>query len=350
MWKYVCKRIGYMLIVLAILSLLMFLIYNLTPNNRAYTDAHAELQANKVLLQDKTTEEREAYFDELLKKYQIRYGTDTDNKLIRYGRWVGFLPLSDGTFNGLFQGNFGYSYELKEDVIDAIKEPMGNTVFINIFATIAALVITIPLGIVCAVKKGSIGDQAVQVGTIVGYSLPTFITAIIFIWVFCSLLGWFPPSGMKTPGSDYEGWKWFTDTMYYLALPLITMTFCSLGSMTRYVRASMIDALSMDCIRTARAKGVKEKTVIFSHAWRNALIPVVTLVVGWFLGIFGGSLVFENIFAINGMGKLMIQSLRTSDFDVVLFLQLFYVSMSLLGNLIIDLIYGLVDPRVRVGS
>ena len=184
MGKYVLKRIGYMIIVLAILSLLMFLIYNLTPNNRAYTDARAEMQSNKQFLQDLSEEERQAYFDELLEKYERRYGTDTDNMLKRYGRWMGFLPLYDGTFNGLFQGNFGYSYELKENVIDAIGEPMKNTVFINIFATIAALAITIPLGILCSVKKGSKFDQGVQVGTIIGYSLPTFITAILFIWIF----------------------------------------------------------------------------------------------------------------------------------------------------------------------
>ena len=130
----------------------------------------------------------------------------------------------------------------------------------------------------------------------------------------------------------------------------ITMTFCSLGSMTRYVRASMIDALSMDCIRTARAKGVKEKTVIYSHAWRNALIPIVTMIVGWFTSIFAGSLIFEDMFGLNGMGKLMISSLRTSDYDVTILMQLFYVVVALLGNLVIDIVYGLVDPRVRVNK
>ena len=138
--------------------------------------------------------------------------------------------------------------------------------------------------------------------------------------------------------------------MYFLALPLITMTFCSLGGMTRYVRASMIEALSMDCIKTARAKGVREKVIIYSHAWRNALIPIVTLVIGWFLGIFSGSVVIEQMFALNGMGDLMISSLRTADFDVVMLLQVFYVMLALLGNLIIDIAYGLVDPRVRVSK
>ncbi len=350
MGKYVLKRFGYMVVVLIILSFLMFLIYNLTPNNRAYTDAKDEMKAMKQQMLGLSQEEKDAYFEDLYYEYQCKYGTEKDSKIIRYLRWIGVYPYHDGSYNGLIQGNFGYSHEYKDDVINVIGEPMKNTIFINIFATIAALAITIPLGIVCAVKKGGKFDRGVQVFSIVGYSLPTFITAILFIWIFCSLLGWFPPSGMKTPGSEYEGMKWFLDRMYYLCLPLITMTFCSLGGMTRYVRASMIDALSMDYIRTARAKGVKEKVVIFSHAWRNALIPVVTLVVGWFLGIFAGSLVFENIFALNGMGKVMIQSLRTADFDVVLFMQLFYVGVSLLGNLIIDLIYGLVDPRVRVGK
>ncbi|MDO4565029.1 MAG: ABC transporter permease [Clostridia bacterium] len=345
MGKYILKRIGYMFVVLLILSFLMYLIYNLVPNNRAYTDARSEYQSqargqNANLLD----------FDEIYLKYQRQYGTETNNLAIRYLRWVGVYPLYDGSYNGLLQGNFGYSYEYKKDVIEVIGAPMKNTIFINIFATILALAITIPLGIICAVKKGSKGDQAMQVVTILGYSLPTFLFAILGIWIFCSLLGIFPPSGMKTPGSNYTGWKYFIDRLYYISLPLIVMTFCSLGSMTRYVRASMIDALSMDCIRTARAKGVREKAVIYSHAWRNALIPVVTLVVGWFLGIFAGSLIFEQMFGLNGMGDLMISSLRKADFDVVMLVQMFYVIMSLLGNLIIDIVYGLVDPRVRVNK
>ena len=347
MGRYILKRIGYMLVVLVILSFLMFLIYQMVPSNRAYTDAKTDIQGMKNAL---SAEERETKFQELYLTYQRRYGTDTDNKVIRYLRWVGVYPLYDGSYNGLLQGNFGYSYEEKDDVVNVVPPKMINTIKINIIATILALGITIPLGIICAVKKGSKGDQAVQVITIIGYSLPTFLVAILFIWVFCSLLGIFPPSGMKTPGSDYTGWKKFWDELYYLALPLITMTFCSLGGMTRYVRASMIDALSLDCIKTARAKGLREKVVIYSHAWRNALIPIVTLVVGWFLGIFSGSIVIESIFALNGMGKLMIQSLMTADFDVIMFIQIFYVFMSLFGNLVIDIIYGLVDPRVRVNK
>ena len=347
MLKYSLKRLGYMAVVLVILSVIMYMIYSLVPANRAYSDADAQVKAMKNTL---PKEQLADYFDKLYLEYQRKYGTDTDNKFIRYGRWVGIYPLYDGSYNGLLQGNLGYSYEYQKPVVEVIKQPMLNTIKINIWATILALGITLPLGIHCAVKRGSKFDQGIQVMTIVGYSLPTFLISILFIWIFCSKLGIFPPSGMQTPGNTYVGFRKWLDEMYYLALPLIVMTFCSLGGMTRYVRASMIEALSLDCIKTARAKGLKEKAVIYSHAWRNALIPIVTLVVGWFLGIFGGSLVIESMFALNGMGRLMIQSLRTADYDVVLLMQMFYVAMALLGNLIIDLVYGLDDPRVRVSK
>lgn len=336
-----------MFVMLIALSLILFLVYQLMPANRAYTDAKAETQALKNSLPPDELAER---FDEAYLTYQRRYGTDTDNKLVRYLRWVGIAPNYYGDYNGLLQGNFGWSYEYRNTVLNVIKEPMKYTIFMNIFATILALGISIPLGIYCAVHRGSRSDRGVQIITIIGYSLPLFLIAILFIWIFCSLLGWLPPSGMKTPGSNYTGWKWFTDRMYYLALPLIVITFCSLGGMTRYVRASMIEALSMDCIRTARAKGLVEKTVIFSHAWRNALIPIITIVIGWFLGIFAGSLVIEQTFALNGMGKLMIASLQLADFDVVMLVQCFYVFLSLFGNLVVDILYGVADPRIRVSK
>ena len=135
-----------------------------------------------------------------------------------------------------------------------------------------------------------------------------------------------------------------------MALPLIVMTFGSMGGMTRYVRSSMIEALNMDCIRTARAKGLREKVVIYSHAFRNALLPIITLIIGWFLGIFSGSLMIENIFSLNGIGKVYYDALQGSDNEVILALQMFYICISLFGNLLIDLVYGLVDPRVRVNK
>lgn len=348
MVKYVCKRVMYMLVVLLILSFLMFMIYNLIPYDRAANEARAIIKNNKNSL---------ITFDELYDHYSKLYGTD-GNIVQRYLRWLGaypFTPLNEGDpvkFDGLLQGNLGRStMNNNAPVVDVIKAPMGNTIFINIFATIAALAICIPLGIFSAVHKGSKRDTAIQVGTVVGYSLPTFIVAILFIWIFVSILGIFPAGGMQSTGVDFaNGWDKFVDKMYHLALPLIVMTFCSLGGLTRYVRAAMIEALSMDCVRTARAKGVKERTVIYSHAWRNALLPVITLIIGWFLSIFAGSLMIENIFGLSGTGRLLIQSLTNKDYEVVLALQMFYCAISLAGNLITDIVYGFVDPRIRVNK
>ena len=331
-----------MLVVLFILSFVMFLVYSIIPFDRAMVEAESYKQSLK------NDPNGPALYEARLTQLRKELGTD-QNVVVRYLGWMGLGPIN-GKYNGILQGNLGWSYTYGRAAKEVLMTPMQNTVFINIFATVLGLGITIPLGIFCAVHRGSRRDTAVQVATIVGYSLPVFITAIIFIWIFAINLGWFPVSGMKTPGSNYTGWTEFKDRLYYMLLPLIVMTFTSLGGMTRYVRASMSEALSMDCIRTARAKGLKEKTVIYSHAFRNALIPIITLVIGWFTGIFGGSVVIENIFGLNGVGRMYIQSLTNKDFEVVLLLQMFYVIVNLLGNLIVDLAYGLADPRVRVNK
>ena len=339
MGKYMVKRILYIVLVFFILSFLLFMIYNMLPVDKAAEAARNEITANRNL-----------DYNERYEYWQHRYGTN-GTKFERYLRWIGVYPYADGTFHGILEGNFGDSSKYGKPVVEIIGEPMKNTIFINIFATILALGITIPLGIFCAVKRGSKRDVGVQVGTIVGYSLPTFIIAIVFIWLFAVILGWFPVSGMQTAGSlEWSAWDKFWDKMYHLALPLIVMTFTSLGGMTRFVRASMIEALSMDCIRTARAKGLREKVVIYSHAWRNALLPITTLIIGWFLGIFGGSMMIENIFALNGIGKVYYDALNGNDNEVVLALQMFYIIIALVGNLLIDIAYGLVDPRVRVNK
>ncbi len=339
MGKYIVKRMIYIVLVFFILSFLIFMIYNMLPSDKAAESARAEITANRNL----KYEERYEY-------WQKQYGTN-GTKVERYFRWLGVYPYDNGSFNGLLQGNLGTSTKFAKPVTEVLVEPMKNTIFINIFSTFLALGITIPLGIFCAVKRGSKRDVAVQVGTVVGYSLPTFIIAIVFIWLFAVILGWFPVSGMQTAGSlNWSPWRQFWDRMYHMALPLIVMTFSSLGGMTRYVRAAMIEALSMDCIRTARAKGLREKVVIYSHAWRNALLPVITLVIGWFLSIFSGSLMIENIFALNGIGKTYYDALQGNDNEVILALQMFYIALSLFGNLFIDIVYGFVDPRVRVNK
>ena len=325
-----------MLLVLLVLSFLVFAVYNMLPVDKAADMAMQEIAANKHL----NYAERYLY-------WQRRYGLD-GGLFTRYLRWLGLTSFYDGSFKGLLQGNLGNSVAYAKPVVQVVKEPLLNTLFLNLFATALALGITMPLGIFCAVKKGSKREIAIQIGTIIGYSMPVFIIAILFIWLFSIKLGLFPVSGMSSVGKNYTGFRAFLDKLYHFALPLTVMTFCSLGGMTRYVRASMLDALALDCVRTARAKGLRERSVVYSHAWRNALIPVVALVIGWLLGVFSGSIMIENVFGINGIGKVYFDALTANDNEIVLAMQIFYILLALVGNLLVDLAYGLVDPRIRV--
>lgn len=328
MLKYVLKRFLYMLFVFFVMSILLFFVYNLVPGDPA-----------RMELEDVKTKLKPAEYEKRYLALRKQYGLD-DPMYIRYGKWAGKL----------IKGDLGESRMFKKDVKEVIKGPLSLTISINFFAIIIGLAITIPLGIMCAVKKNSVFDQVTQVLTVIGYSIPVFIIALVFVYFFAVKLRWFPVNGMSTPGKNYTGFKAFTDLMLHLALPLMIMTFGSLGGMTRYVRAAMNDALSMDYIKTARAKGLREKTVIYSHAWRNALLPVVTLIVSWFMSIFSGSIIIESMFNLNGMGKFYIDALNNKDFNLAIAIQLFYIIITLVGNLITDLSYGIVDPRVRVDS
>ena len=328
MLKYIGKRLLYMVGVFFVVSIIMFALFNNVPGDRALNQVQS--------IRGKVSDEQ---FQALYEQQREKLGLD-DPIPVRYVKWMG----------NLLSGDLGYSTFYKKDVVKVIGEPLKNTIFINLFATIIALAITIPLGIHCAVKKFSKFDNAVQVLTIVGYSVPIYIIALVFIYIFSVKLGVFPISGMNSPNFTGTGFAFFADRMYYLALPLIVMTIASLGGMTRYVRAAMIDALRMDYVRTARAKGLKEKVVIYSHAWRNALLSVITLIIGWFMNIFMGSIIIEQVFQLNGIGKMYYTGLMNQDYDLALAIQMLYCIITLISNLVTDLSYGIVDPRVRINK
>lgn len=328
MLKYIGKRLVYMVGVFFVVSIIMFTLFNNVPGDRALNQVQN--------LKGKVSAE---VFEERYQAAREKLGLD-DPIPVRYVKWMG----------NLLKGDMGYSTFYKTEVKEVLGQPLVNTIIINIFATILALGITIPLGIHCAVKKFSKFDNAVQALTIVGYSIPIFIMALVFIYIFAVKLGWFPISGMNSPNFQGTGMAAVIDRMYYLALPVIVMTMASLGGMTRYVRAAMIDALRMDYIRTARAKGLKEKVVIYSHAWRNALLSVITLIIGWFMSIFMGSIIIESIFQLNGIGKMYYVGLMNQDYDLALAIQMLYCIITLISNLITDLSYGIVDPRVRINK
>ena len=337
MAKYILKRIMYLILVFFIVSFMMFAVYNLIPSDPALIQMEP---LRKTLKPDEFNRQ----YQELRKKM----GLD-DPLVVRYARWMGLAKDMDGKYSGLLQGDFGYSVSYKRNVIDIVKVPMANTIILNLLSTILTLAITIPLGIYCAVHARKPQDSAIQAFTVVGYSLPTYLIGILFIFIFSVVLRIFPTGGAKTPGSNFTGIREFLDRMYYMCLPLLVLVFTGLAGMTRTVRAAMIDTLSQDYVRTARAKGLKEKVVIYSHAWRNALLPVSTSIMGWIIGVFaGGSLVIENTFALNGTGRLYWAGLNNTDYELVLAMQMFYCLIGLVGVLLTDLTYSIVDPRVRI--
>ena len=277
MLRYILKRIVYLVFIFFIISIMLFVINELTPGDpaRVIAEAYRSSSAERY---------RQAYLDA-----RKKLGLD-DPMFERYFKWMG----------NMLKGDFGYSLYYRKNVSDLIVEPMQNTVRLNVYSVVLTLMITIPLGILCAVKRGGAVDQVVRVVTILGYSIPQFIIGLVFIFLFAVKLGWFPISGYGTPNFTGTGWERYWDRMYYLILPLITMLFSQMGGTTKFVRSAMIDVMSQDYIRTARAKGLKERVVIFSHAFRNALLPVITIIIGWFLALFSGSLIIENMFALNG--------------------------------------------------
>ena len=326
--RYLLKRLIYIIFVFFIISILMFAIYKSMPGN----------SVDIMLGDSKTTMKPEAYqalYEQTVKSLGL------DKPLpVQYFAWI----------TNMLTGNFGYSTQYKQEVINVIGAPMANTVMLNILTMFVVFLISIPLGILTAVRKNSVFDKSVQVLTIVGYSIPTFIIALLAIFLLAVKFPIFPISGVSTAGSTTTGLAAMLDKLHHMALPVLVMSVSGIGGITRYVRAAMIDVLRMDYIKTARAKGLSEKVVIYVHAFRNALIPVVTVTTWWVVGLFGGSIVIESVFLWPGLGKMLIDALLQRDFAVVLTMQMFYVVLSLAGNVIMDIAYTMVDPRVRLDS
>ena len=324
--RYLVKRFVYIVFVFFIISILMFFIYKSMPGD----------PVTMMLGESRNNMKPEAY-QALYDRTRQELGLDKP-LVIQYLIWIG----------NMLTGDFGYSTQYKRQVVDVIGTPMLNTLMLNALSMVVTFVIAIPLGIATAVRKNSVFDKFIQVITIVGYSLPSFIIALLFIFAFAVKIPIFPISGVRTAGFTGTGLALVGDTLWHMALPVVVLSISGIGSITRYVRAEMIDVLRMDYIKTARAKGLREKTVIYVHAFRNALIPIVTIATAWVVSLFGGSIVIENVFLWPGLGQMLINGLLQRDFSIVLTMQMFYVVLSLAGNVIMDIAYTIVDPRVRL--
>jgi peptide/nickel transport system permease protein len=256
---------------------------------------------------------------------------------IRYFKWVGAIA----------QGNWGYSFASKGPVTDLIKQRVPQTLWVVGLAYLLALLIAIPVGIISAVKQYSLFDQLSTTFAFIGFSVPTFFTGLLFILVFSLKLHWFPSIYKSTlVVKDFPS---FIEQLKQMAMPVAVLTLFQSAAVARFMRSSMLDNLPLDYVRTARAKGLRERVVLIRHVLANSLIPVVTLIALGIPGIFAGAIITEQIFRVNGLGELLIRSIQNSDLPVVQALTFIFAILVVVFNLIADILYGVLDPRIRYG-
>lgn len=277
-----------------------------------------------------------------------------------YDEWLQQLNASYGLDKGIFtgyltwlleavQGNFGDSWEYTIPVMEKFSQVIGLSVVMGGISFVLQLIIAIPLGIVAATKQYSKLDYGITAGALIGISLPTFFFATLLKLVFSVKLGWFDLYGLV--GRNYaqlDSWGKFLDMAHHLVLPIATLVIVSVGSLMRYTRTNMLEVLNADYIRTARAKGLSEHTVIYKHAFRNTLIPLVTIIGGSLPGLFSGALITETLFSIPGIGYTSYTAMSNGDIPFSMFYMTFIAILTLAGNLISDILYAVVDPRVRI--
>ena len=315
MKTYLFKRLLSAIPVLFIVSTMVFMILQLTPGDPALV----------ILGQEATVDEVEDLRQQL--------------KLDR--------PVYEQYFNWLFnalQGDLGESYYMTESVTEAILSHLGPTISLGILAEIIAITLALPLGILAARRKGTATDQSVMAFSLLGMSIPNFLLSLFLILVFSVFWRLLPVAGYK-PISDG---LW--EHLQYLILPAIALGTAHAALIARMTRSAMLEVLNANYIKTARAKGVKEKWVIYKHALRNAFLPILTVIGQSFLSLMGGTAIVETIFAIPGIGQLIVNGVMRRDYAIVQGAVLYVTFAFVFINLAVDMLYGIVNPQIRLDS
>ena len=325
MFKYITKRLLLSILIIFGVSLLMYALLRLMPGD--YVEQKFTLNPNSEISPERITAMKELY------------GLN-DSVIVGYFKWLAKA----------LNGDFGMSFQFDAPVMEVISENM----WISFLLTLIALVIYYPVGILlgvrAAVKQYSIFDYTTTVITMLGISLPSFFFSAILIKTFAFDLGWFDTSlGLVSSGMlNATEWELFWDKAWHLVLPMITVVILSIGGLMRYTRTNMLEVLTADYIRTARAKGASEMTVVYKHAFKNTMIPLVTMLAGLLPGLFGGSMIIEQVFAIPGIGLKAYQALNAGDIPFVMGYNMFLAVLTVLGMLLTDIMYAVVDPRVKL--
>ncbi len=330
MLKYILKRIFISIFVLLGVSIIIYVLVRLMPNDYV-TQKFASTQG---------------ITPEMIQEFKDLYGIGDKS----------FTGLINGYFTWLgnvVKGDLGLSFKYNLPVAQVISENMWTSFAIAIVATILQFAIAIPLGITSATHQYSKRDYAVTVFTMMGLSLPTYFFAAIIIKVFSVDLGLFPSSGLIDASAVYPHtfmgyFTKFIDMAHHLVLPITCTVILSLGGLMRYTRTNTLEVLSADYIRTARAKGLPEKQVIYKHAFRNTMIPLVTLLAGILPSLFGGMMITEEVFGIPGIGQKAYAALTAGDVPFVMGYNMFLAILTVIGTLFSDIMYCVVDPRVKL--
>ncbi len=328
MGKFLAKRLSLCLLILVLATFAVYLLMYFLPTS------YVEKMAREASVRPGNLESYEV----ILQRMNAAYGLDQ-------GPLTGYIVWAKNAV----VGNFGDSWVHTMPVVEQFKQVVWYSFVMGIIAFVIQTAIAIPLGVRAAVKQYSMTDYTVTVFTLIGISMPTFFVATLFKLIFALKLGWFDVSG--SIGKTYhllDGWGQFLDMAQHLVLPMLTLIVIGIGSLMRYTRTNMLEVLNSDYIRTARAKGLPEKKVISYHAFRNTLIPLVTVLGGSLPGLFAGALITETLFSLDGIGRVSYEAMVGGDIPFTMFYLAFMSILTLLGTLISDILYAVVDPRVRV--
>lgn len=327
MRKFIVKRLLLSVVILFCVTFIIYLILRCLPSS------FVESRAMQLAIAPGAKPYQE-WLDQLNQSYGL------DKSIV-----VGYF----GWLKDFFTGHFGDSWKYTVPVVEKFNDTIWLSFVMGAISFVLELAIAVPLGIIAATKQYSRTDYAITTFALIGISLPSFFFATLLKLVFSVKLGWFDLVGLV--GRNYAQlppFQQFLDKAHHLVLPIITLTIVSVGSLMRYVRTNMLEVLNADYIRTARAKGLSEKKVIYHHAFRNTLIPLVTIIGGSLPGLFSGALITEQLFAIPGIGFTSYSAMVIGDIPFSMFYMTFLAVLTLLGNLISDILYAVVDPRVRI--
>ena len=326
MLKYIIKRLVQSIIILLGVSLIIYILIRCMP---------VDFVTQKLTSITATGAE---VSEEMVEAMMETYGLNT-NIFEGYVTWLVKLCKFD----------FGTSFKYGVPVIDKIKETMGVSFAVALIATIFEFMIAIPLGVTAATHQYSIRDYIVTILVMIGISLPSFFFGQMLKDIFAMELGWFPPSGLQNATVDMDFFGRLMDYAQHLFIPILTVVILSIGGRMRMTRTNMLEVLNSDYIRTARAKGLKEKIVIYKHAFRNTMIPLVTSLAGLLPSLFSGAIITEQVFDLPGIGNIAYQAMIVADIPFIMGYNMFLALLSVIGVLLADLMYAVVDPRVKLG-